>query len=359
MSSVSADDAGLLPHRRETSLPDAVEVRTSSRVHITLIDMNGSAGRRDGSVGFAVADPGLRLVLARGGPPRCDGAADPAEAARVMAAVRYAAAALGVPDTVRVRLHTSVPAHSGFGSGTQLRLAALRGLAELGGLRLADRDLTALSRRGGTSGIGVHAFTHGGFLVDGGHRTRDKDAFAPSRFAEGMPVPPLVYARTPPEHWGIVLALPEGVRGLEGTAERDFMSAHTPLPLSDVRAVAHTVLMGLLPALEEGDLAAFGACLTRLQDMGWKRAHWQRPELRPWRPLVDLMCAQGAAGGGLSSTGPLVYAVYDRSECDDSELVRRIGAAAGRAGLPLASLITTTFGGPAATVLPRGVTATP
>jgi beta-ribofuranosylaminobenzene 5'-phosphate synthase len=353
MSSISAEDAGLLPHRPVVFLPGAVEVRTSSRVHITLIDMNGSAGRRDGSVGFAVADPGLRLVLTRGGPPRCDGAPDPAEAVRVTAAVRHAAAALGLPDTVRVRLYSAVPAHSGLGSGTQLRLAALRGLAELTGRRLAERELAALSGRGGTSGIGVHAFTRGGFLVDGGHRTRDKDTFAPSRFAEGVPVPPLVYARMPPEHWGVVLALPEGVRGLEGTAERDFMSAHTPLPLSAVRAVAHTVLMGLLPALEEDDLPAFGHCLTRLQDMGWKRAHWQRPELRPWRPLVDLMCAQGAAGGGLSSTGPLVYAIYDRAEHDGVELAGRIRAAADRAGLPLASLITTTFGGPAATALPE------
>ncbi|MDQ1034660.1 beta-ribofuranosylaminobenzene 5'-phosphate synthase [Streptomyces sp. V3I8] len=352
MSSTSADPVPLLPRHRAASVPDAVEVRTSSRVHVTLIDMNGAAGRRDGGVGFAVADPGLRLVLARGGPPHRDEAAG-AGNERAAAAVRHAAAALGVPAPARVRVRSTVAAHSGLGSGTQLRLAALRGLAELEGLDLGDRELAALSGRGGTSGIGVHAFTRGGFLVDGGHRTRDKEAFAPSRFAEGLPVPPLLYARTPPAHWGVVLAMPEGVRGLEGVAERDFMAAHTPVPLPAVEAVAHTVLMGLLPALEEGDLAAFGDGLTRLQDIGWKQAHWQRPELRRWRPLVGLMRAEGAAGGGLSSTGPLVYAVYDRTRHGDGELTGRIRAAADRAGLPLASLTTTTFGGPAATVLPE------
>ncbi|RDG39808.1 beta-ribofuranosylaminobenzene 5'-phosphate synthase family protein [Streptomyces corynorhini] len=347
MSSASSEDVrparpGAFPS------PDEVEVRAPSRVHITLIDMNGSTGRRDGSVGFAVDEPGLRLSLSRGDTLRCEGTADAAQAARVTSAIRHAASALGVSEAVHARLLGPVPAHCGLGSGTQLRLSALRGLAELGGRTLSDRELVALSGRGGTSGIGVHAFSRGGFLVDGGHRVRDKGAFLPSRFAEGVPVPPLLYSRMPPEHWGVVLAVPAGVRGLEGAAEKDFMTRHTPLPLPAVQAVTHTVLMGLLPALEEGDLPAFGHCLTALQDIGWKQAHWRREELRSWRPLLDLMCAQGAAGGGLSSTGPLVYAVYDRTVHHGAELAERVRAGARRAGMRLTSLITTNFGRPAA-----------
>jgi beta-ribofuranosylaminobenzene 5'-phosphate synthase len=331
-----------------------VEISAPARIHVTLIDMNGSTGRRDGGVGFAVDAPRLRLAFRRSGELNCVGARSPGEAARTEAEVTRAAALLGCDDAVEVRLESRIPAHRGFGSGTQLRLSVLRGLAELNGRVLPPRELTGLSGRGGTSGIGCHAFLRGGLLVDGGHHADRKGAFVPSRFAEGAAVPPLLYHCAPPDDWGLVLAVPEGLEGLEGAPERDFMRAQTPLPLGEVQAVSHLVLMGLLPAVQEEDLTAFGACLTALQDVGWKRAHWRRPEMRPWRRLVDLMAAEGVAGGGLSSTGPLVYGVYDRRAHHGPELAGRIESAAGRAGLRLRSVTTTTFGGPAVVETTRG-----
>ncbi|MFF1871466.1 beta-ribofuranosylaminobenzene 5'-phosphate synthase family protein [Streptomyces sp. CB03911] len=341
MSSTWAEDAH----------PAAVEISAPARVHVTLIEMNGSGERLDGSVGFALDEPRLRLRLVPADLLDCTGGTA-AEHAALTAEVTRAAAALGVKDTVRVHLLSGIPAHQGFGAGTQLRLAVLEGLAGLNGRVLAHPELVALSGRGGTSGIGVHAFRHGGLLVDGGHLRRHKAAFAPSRFAEataatGASLPPVLYAGRPPEHWGVVLAVPKGLSGLEGAAEREFMAANTPVPLPEVHEVSHTVLMGLLPALVEQDLPAFGSALTALQDVGWKRRHWDRPELRPWRRLVDILTAAGAVGGGLSSTGPLVYGLYDRTRHDDRALQERIATAAGRAGLPLESVRTTRFGTPA------------
>lgn len=320
-----------------------VDVTAAARVHVTLIDMNGSSGRLDGSVGFAVSDPLLRIALAR----RPEGSAGLSLPARVATEVAWAAERLGVPGEVDVRLTAGIPAHRGFGSGTQLRLALLRGLATLYGMDLDDAALFRASGRGGASGIGLHCFLRGGVIVDGGHSAAAKPEFRPSRFAAAVTAPPLLFAARPPEGWGVLLAMPTSASGLAGPAELSFMKANTPIPLREVQEVAHIVLMGLIPALVERDLAAFGRSLTLLQDVGWKRRHWARPDLAPWRPLLDAVLASGAAGGGLSSTGPLVYGVFDRATTSDAAVTARLRAEAACRGLPLRSVHTADFGRPA------------
>jgi beta-ribofuranosylaminobenzene 5'-phosphate synthase len=211
---------------------------------------------------------------------------------------------------------------------------------------LAPAELVALCGRGGTSGIGIHGFQRGGFLVDAGHRAQDKPGFLPSRHATGVTPPELLFAAHPPPHWGVLLAVPSGLSGLEGDRERDFMVANTPVPLPEVQATSHLVLMGLIPAVLEGDVEAFGLNLTRIQDVGWKSRHWRRPELRAWRSAVDALVGAGATGAGLSSTGALVFGVYDRTRHDDREIAARAAADLTARGLA-AHVSTTTIGGPA------------
>jgi beta-ribofuranosylaminobenzene 5'-phosphate synthase len=324
---------------------ESIEISTPSRIHVTLIDMNGSTGRRDGSVGFAVNAPRLILRAQRGPVLRCVGPVSAQRRRDICAEVSRAAALVGVSDAMEIEVISDIPEHTGLGSGTQLRLAVLTAVARLASAEPGPGEVVARSGRGGTSGIGIHSFHRGGFLVDGGHRCRDKPEFAPSRFADGGGrQPPLLFAADPPDRWRVVLALPDGPAGLAGQAEYDFMKANTPLPLDEVRQVSHLVLMGLLPALVEEDLAGFGRAIAELQDVGWKRRHWQRPDLREWRPLVEVLVAAGAAGAGLSSTGPLVYGVFDRSTVGETEIIERTYTAAQAAGLPLRWVRATGFG---------------
>ncbi len=325
-------------------LPVEVQVSASARIHVTLIDMNGTRGRVDGSVGFAVRDPCLRIAVSRrpGGP--VVHADSESTRQRVANELVRAAQALDVKPDLDVRVESMIPAHQGLGSGTQLRLALLQAVGTLHGRPFSPADLGRAAGRGGTSGIGIHCFAAGGIVIDGGHTVASKPAFLPSRFAEGAPIPPVLFAHPAPPEWSVVLAMPERAGGLEGAAERDFMIANTPVPLAEVQAVSHTVLMGLMPAVVERDLTAFGQALTTLQDVGWKRCHWARPELAPWRSLVDVVVAAGAGGAGLSSTGPLVYGVFDSSLIDAATMAERVSQAAHKRGLPLQWVRTTPFG---------------
>ena len=85
-----------------------------------------------------------------------------------------------------------------------------------------------------------------------------------------------------------------------------------PPPLREVEHVAHLVLASLLPALAAADIDAFGAALTRIQDV---TGRWFAPVQGgafapgPSEALVRRMDEWGAAGVGQSSWGPAVYGV--------------------------------------------------
>src|SRR5436309_130866 len=83
-----------------------------------------------------------------------------------------------------------------------------------------------------------------------------------------------------------------------------------PPPEREVERVAHLVLMQLLPALVEGDLASFGAALTEVQRV---TGAWFAPQQGgvfapgPTATLIRRMADWGAAGVGQSSWGPAAY----------------------------------------------------
>ncbi|MBM3665701.1 MAG: hypothetical protein FJW92_07905 [Actinobacteria bacterium] len=120
-------------------------------------------------------------------------------------------------------------------------------------------------------------------------------------------------ARLPfPPAWRCVVAVPEGSPGLDGLDEEAAFERLPAPPEDEVARVARAVLLSLLPALADADIAAFGAALTRIQEM---TGEWFAPvQGGPFAPgpsaeLVRRMAEWGAAGVGQSSWGPAVYAV--------------------------------------------------
>ncbi len=296
-------------------------ISTPSRLHFTLIDMNGEVGRIDGSLGLAVQYPGVLLefgphwrTVVRGG--------SRVERELVLAEVAAAGEILDVEPGIEILIRQMIPPHQGLGSGTQTRLAVLSALSHRHGLNHSPRELAAMSTRGGTSGIGINAFRCGGILLDGGHSVRmQKGSFAPSRFATRAGQPPLLMHSDFPKDWGIVLFIPSSQRGLSGQDELDFMLANTPIPLEEVQSASHIILMRLLPALRELDLETFGSCVSALQDVGWKRRHWTRPDIEPLKSVrLAFDATSGIQGCGLSSTGATVFGFFDRIRISDDEL---------------------------------------
>lgn len=290
-------------------------VRSVSRIHITLIDLNGSLGRVDGSVGLTLNEPamivtteieeddrGVEVIGAKG---------DTAEKAR--RTVETVLEDLGVEAAVTVRFEGRYPEHVGLGSGTQTALSVATALhLDLVGEAPDPRELAVRLGRGGTSGIGVAAFEAGGFIVDGGHRfgPGGKEDFRPSAASKGVPPAPVVSRLPVPDDWRFVLAIPDVEKGAHGKKEVDIFRRYCPVPSRDVERLCRLILMVMMPAVAEDDPEAFGRAVDEIQGLGFKRVEvgLQHPLVRS---LMEVAREAGAYGAGLSSFGPTVYAVCD------------------------------------------------
>ncbi|MEN4017506.1 MAG: beta-ribofuranosylaminobenzene 5'-phosphate synthase [Methanobacterium sp.] len=292
-------------------------IKTPSRLHITLIDLNGSLGRIDGSVGLTIEKPGLTLQAE----PQNKGIEvvfkyhDRSEKlmANYREKIENAAAKmlkfLNISSGFKFIVKETYPAHSGLGSGTQLSLAVGKAVLKINNRDMAAPEIAKIVGRGGTSGIGVGSFDYGGFIIDGGHSITEKPGFLPSSASKASP-PPIIARYDFPEDWNIILAVPDVPAGASGPEEVNIFQKYCPVPLGDVQKLSHILLMKMMPAVVEADIDSFGYSVNQIQTTGFKKV-----ELELQHPLISTlienMRSAGAAGAGMSSFGPAVYAVTD------------------------------------------------
>jgi beta-ribofuranosylaminobenzene 5'-phosphate synthase len=275
-------------------MTDAVDVSCGARLHLGFFDLNGGLGRRFGSLGLALEQPCTRLCLSRAAATRVEGA-EQARAARYLASL---VEHLALPDAHELLIETAMPAHAGLGSGTQLALAIAAAVRRLHGLPDDRRADAALLGRGARSGVGIGLFATGGLVADGG------------RGPAGA-VPPVLARLAVPEAWRVLLLLDPARAGFSGSAERDAFAALPTMPEATAAAICRLVLMGVLPAAAEADLAAFGQALTSVQALlGEHFARAQGGAFSSPRvgAAVARLGALGATGLGQSSWGPTGFA---------------------------------------------------
>jgi len=290
--------------------PGSVFVEAPARLHFGVLDLRGQLGRHFGGLGAAIPCPSLLLEANPGAGLTASGP----DAGRAVEFARRFLALHGLPEGVRLVIHRAIPSHVGLGSGTQLGLAVARALAELHDIPAEVVELAGAVARGKRSAIGTWAFALGGFIVEGGRRVGSSD------------IAPLLARFEIPENWRYVVAVPRGPRGLSGEAEAAAFDRLPPPPERDVERVSHLVLMQLLPALVEADLASFGDALSAIQRItgGWfagQQGGIFAPG--PTEQLVADMAAWKAVGVGQSSWGPAVYGLVD-SDAAASALANRI-----------------------------------
>ena len=280
-----------------------VTITTPARLHFALIDLNGALGRIDGSIGLAIHEPHFQIV------------AEPSNQIQVES-IHYQKRARGILERlqakygvagVKLKLQSEIPFHSGFGSGTQLALGIAQSVNVLYDLNLSVTDLARAVGRGGTSGIGVAAFEGGGFILDGGHSFPDqKPSFLPSSAAGDAPPPPTLL-RHPFPDWDVLIAVPNCTQ-ISGQTEINLFQNLCPQPRSTAEQLSHLILIKLLPAIFEEDLAAFGEAINCIQGIGWKQVEIDA-QGGVLQQTLNFLWDNGAIGAGVSSWGPAIFAV--------------------------------------------------
>jgi beta-RFAP synthase len=289
--------------------PAEVEVAASARLHLGFLDPSGSLGRPFGSIGLVVEGFAAEVSLARAAADerRADGPAAAAELDRAAACVERLRERTGRRAPLALRLRRVLPAHAGFGSGTQLALAVGRAFAVLHGIEASALQLAAWLGRGRRSGIGIAGFDTGGLIVDGGPR------------ADGTPALPLARIAFP-AGWRVLLALDPARRGLSGGAERTALAALPVLPRSAAADLCHQVLMRVLPGAAAAEFEPFAAGVNRVQQVLAEHfapaqggSAWTSPavgRLMQWIAATRGDCA----AIGQSSWGPTGFAIVPSAE---------------------------------------------
>ncbi|ACV25201.1 beta-ribofuranosylaminobenzene 5'-phosphate synthase [Methanocaldococcus fervens] len=293
-------------------------IQTPSRIHMGLIDLNGSIGRVDGGIGLALENPNIKIkgkesdeiviefdkkLIESFGEDFLKSIKDRAydTANKVLKAVDGEGAEL--------KILSLFPAHSGLGSGTQLSLAVGKLISKIYGKELNTYEIAKITGRGGTSGIGVGAFEYGGFLIDGGHsfgKGKDKEDFRPSSASKGVKPAPIIFRHD--FDWEVVLIIPKGEH-VYGKKEVDIFKKYCPVPLNEVEKICHLVLMKMMPAVVEKNLKDFGEVVNKLQYLGFKKV-----EVSLQSDIVKDLIRElhKDAYAGLSSFGPTIYAFGEK-----------------------------------------------
>lgn len=286
---VMHDDA---PNGEQMS--NSVTIRVPARLHLGFLDPSGDADRRFGSLGLPLSEPETVVTLSRSATEEIVGP----ESERAASHLRTLRRRLDVRGRHRLVIDEAIPAHAGLGSGTQIALAVAAALRMLHQLPLDIQGDATLLARGGRSGIGVASFEGGGLIIDAGKARND--------------APPVVIARLPfPDEWRVILVLDHNREGLHGTDEVAAFRALPPFPRSGTGEICRQVLTGLMPAVIERDIEAFGVAVSTIQELvGTHFAPAQGGIFTSPRVagVIAALADAGAVGIGQSSWGPTGFA---------------------------------------------------
>jgi beta-ribofuranosylaminobenzene 5'-phosphate synthase len=224
----------------------------------------------------------------------------------------------GAPAGARLNLCAGIPAHVGLGSGTQIALAVGTALARLAGIRLNIEEIALAAGRGVRSGIGITTFQHGGFVLDGGHRiSSGSSSGTQGRQPEQNRVPPILFQHPVPKDWYFVTVILGVGQGISGERENSAFSRLPEAAPEVAERISRLLLMQMLPALIENDIATFGQALTGIQQMvgdcfaAVQGGRYSNPLSEK---LIAFLLKRGAVGAGQSSWGPAVYGLIEGKE---------------------------------------------
>jgi beta-ribofuranosylaminobenzene 5'-phosphate synthase len=298
-----------------------LKIISPSRIHLGLIDLNGSIGRVDGGIGIALDNPNFVIEGRESSDIEIEFDKNMLNninninnninkdelKKRIYEISKKVLNHIG-EEGIYLKIKNTIPQHSGLGSGTQMALSTGKLISMVYNKELDGKTLSNITGRGGTSGIGVNAFEKGGFIIDGGHtfgKGKDKEDFRPSSASKNVRAPPVLFRHD--FNWDVVLTIPKG-ENIYGNKEVDIFKKYCPISLNETQKMCHLILMKMMPAVIENDIKSFGEVVNEIQKLGFKKI-----EVELQKDIVKelLRALQNVSYSGLSSFGPTIYSICD------------------------------------------------
>ncbi|MFP3227535.1 MAG: hypothetical protein RXQ71_01895 [Caldisphaera sp.] len=293
-----------------------VLISAPSHVHIGNIDLNGSLGRKYGTLGFTLENPRLVLKLSLSDK-------DYAKNQEIINYISIYKEYLDCNKNFYAEIIEDIPKNVGLGRTTALALTIGFGINYLCNKKASIDELAKLTNRGNkNSGLGVNSFKYGGFIIDGGVKENN--------------VAPLIFKGIVPDNLRIVAALPEKPikKILElKQHEEEILSNLPTMEESFSSYLSRLVLMKIMPSFVEGDFKSFGEGLLEFNSsLGkyWKKYQDSIYCCKEVEEIINKLKDLGALCGCQSSWGPTSYGLFDYKKSDEAfetinELVKRLG----------------------------------
>jgi beta-ribofuranosylaminobenzene 5'-phosphate synthase len=287
---------------------------------MSLIDLNGSLGRIDGGLGFAIDNPAFLIEFS----DNCDFGLHYAGLVRYSIQVKEIYEKIKLTYQIqipklKIDVIDNIPEHQGLGSKTQFLMTIAKGITMFAKLDLSIEELATLIGRGGTSGIGIRTFAQGGFVLDGGHSYGsglEKEQFLPSSASLAPPAPQLIHYDIPRE-WRILLIALNVQQGANNVDEINIFQKYCPIDQEDVMNISHRILMQLLPGIVTKRLDLVGIAQKYINAHGFKKIEisLQHPYVKE---LINWLEKKSSYPIGMSSFGPTIFLIVP----DENEAIK-------------------------------------
>ena len=293
-------------------------IKTFPRIHITLIGMNRDGYRLNGGIGFSISSPTLDVNF---------------EEADTIDVIDRRKHGFTENELHRLKCHLNqvvknqnfekvficvvnegiIQSHVGFGSNSMIYLACIEALFIQNQRDYSEKDIVALSGRGGTSGIGINTYIRGGFVFDTGVANHGTRTHAPSSvFVSKRCQQPLLFKRIGLPLWDLGICIPQIVPKTE-KEEKRFFQTNCPIEKGDVEKILYEAVYGVTSSLIENDFKAFCESINTIQQTKWKSLE-RNLYGKSITQIETVIRENGAKCVGMSSLGPLLYFFGDDIE---------------------------------------------
>jgi len=286
-----------------------LKIKSYHRIHISLIGMNNDGYRINGGVGFSISQPTLicsfnvssdvEIIDERKNKFTLD------EIERLRTTIQECRSTHKLKSAIKCTINGDSSPHSGLGSNTAIYLSCIEAILKLNNFRYDKKVLINLSKRGGTSGIGINTYFNGGFVFDLGIKS-DNNLLHPSSIGYRNGVIPTVLFNGNSPDWPIGFCIPKQIETKTEDEEINFFKKICPIDKSLVHEILYESTYGIAASIIEGDYKTFCNAVNKIQKTKWKlleRSLYGHRLIEIENALLKL----GADCVGMSSLGPGLF----------------------------------------------------
>ncbi len=294
-----------------------VRVVTPGRIHLTVLDMNRFAPNRPGGGGF-----GFAIQIYCQAEVECTSSETSIDYSRepiIRHFVEVFKNTVGYDGGFQITVQDHQRKHVGLGSTGSVLVALAHAMNVALGSPLTAEEIRLLIGNnyveetedgrvvlGFETGVGPAAATYGGMAIMGDELT-------------------LAYHHPFAEKKNVFVIIPTTSVSSAGKQEFDLlMNRARNLDYQDRELKAYFILMDLIPAIERNDLKKIGDVVWEVEFRGSKRAEVEHHSFEIYHYMSKLR-ESGLEFVGMSSVGPSIAIITEKSEDEISRLVEPMG----------------------------------